>query len=90
MNATSMSALNPFKAALANGQRQIGFWLSMADAYLAEVSATAGFEWLLIDSIHCGHSQSPEKNLVLELALRDRKGKKQFVKGAQRYVPSRQ
>ncbi|WP_434113015.1 4-hydroxy-2-oxoheptanedioate aldolase [Paraburkholderia caffeinilytica] len=52
MNATSTSALNPFKAALANGQRQIGFWLSMADAYLAEVSATAGFEWLLIDGEH--------------------------------------
>lgn len=52
MNATSMSVLNPFKAALANGQRQIGFWLSMADAYLAEVSATAGFEWLLIDAEH--------------------------------------
>ncbi|SOE99238.1 2,4-dihydroxyhept-2-enedioate aldolase [Burkholderia sp. OK233] len=52
MNATSMSTLNPFKAALANGQRQIGFWLSMADAYLAEVSATAGFEWLLIDAEH--------------------------------------
>ncbi|WP_115779848.1 4-hydroxy-2-oxoheptanedioate aldolase [Paraburkholderia caffeinilytica] len=47
-----MSGLNPFKAALANGQRQIGFWLSMADAYLAEVSATAGFEWLLIDAEH--------------------------------------
>ena len=52
MNATSTSALNPFKTALANGQRQIGFWLSMADAYLAEVSATAGFEWLLIDGEH--------------------------------------
>ena len=52
MNATSTSALNPFKAALANGQKQIGFWLSMADAYLAEVSATAGFEWLLIDAEH--------------------------------------
>jgi 4-hydroxy-2-oxoheptanedioate aldolase len=52
MNATSTSALNPFKAALANGQRQIGFWVSMADAYLSEVSATAGFDWLLIDSEH--------------------------------------
>ncbi|KAA1011500.1 4-hydroxy-2-oxoheptanedioate aldolase [Paraburkholderia panacisoli] len=52
MNATSTPVLNPFKAALANGQRQIGFWLSMADAYLAEVSATAGFDWLLIDAEH--------------------------------------
>jgi len=52
MNATPTSVLNPFKTALANGQKQIGFWLSMADSYLAEVSATAGFEWLLIDAEH--------------------------------------
>jgi 4-hydroxy-2-oxoheptanedioate aldolase len=52
MNATSTSVLNPFKTALANSQKQIGFWLSMADSYLAEVSATAGFEWLLIDAEH--------------------------------------
>ncbi|MHB9835429.1 4-hydroxy-2-oxoheptanedioate aldolase [Paraburkholderia terrae] len=47
-----MSAPNPFKAALAARRKQIGFWLSMADAYLAEVSATAGFDWLLIDGEH--------------------------------------
>ncbi|CEJ16655.1 probable n terminus of 2, 4-dihydroxyhept-2-ene-1,7-dioic acid aldolase protein [Ralstonia solanacearum IPO1609] len=45
-------APNRFKAALAAGQRQIGFWLAMSDPYLAEVSATAGFDWLLIDSEH--------------------------------------
>lgn len=43
---------NAFKAALAARQPQIGFWLSMSDAYLAEVSATAGFDWLLIDGEH--------------------------------------
>lgn len=43
---------NPFKAALAAKQQQIGLWLSMADPYLAEVSATAGFDWLLIDGEH--------------------------------------
>lgn len=42
----------PMKTALANRQPQIGLWLSMADAYLAEVSATAGFDWLLIDGEH--------------------------------------
>ena len=47
-----MTAGNPFKAALARGQQQIGLWLSMADPYLAEVSATAGFDWLLIDGEH--------------------------------------
>jgi len=51
-NATQTSVLNPFKAALAAGEPRIGFWLSMADAYLAEVSATAGFHWLLIDNEH--------------------------------------
>jgi 4-hydroxy-2-oxoheptanedioate aldolase len=43
---------NSFKAALAAKQAQVGFWLSMADPYLAEVSATAGFDWLLIDGEH--------------------------------------
>ncbi|MES2946438.1 MAG: 4-hydroxy-2-oxoheptanedioate aldolase [Pseudomonadota bacterium] len=47
-----MPSGNPFKAALASGQQQIGLWLSMADPYLAEVSATAGFDWLLIDGEH--------------------------------------
>jgi 4-hydroxy-2-oxoheptanedioate aldolase len=47
-----MPANNPFKAALAAGTPRIGLWLSMADPYLAEVSATAGFHWLLIDGEH--------------------------------------
>jgi 4-hydroxy-2-oxoheptanedioate aldolase len=47
-----MTSGNPFKAALAARQAQVGLWLSMADPYLAEVSATAGFDWLLIDGEH--------------------------------------
>lgn len=47
-----MPANNPFKTALATRQPQIGLWLSMADPYLAEVSATADFDWLLIDGEH--------------------------------------
>jgi 4-hydroxy-2-oxoheptanedioate aldolase len=43
---------NSFKSALAGGRPQVGLWLSMADPYLAEVSATAGFDWLLIDGEH--------------------------------------
>lgn len=43
---------NPFKTALAQRRAQIGLWLSMADPYLAEVSATAGFDWLLVDGEH--------------------------------------
>jgi 4-hydroxy-2-oxoheptanedioate aldolase len=43
---------NPFKAALAANKPQVGLWLSMADPYLAETSATAGFDWVLIDGEH--------------------------------------
>ena len=43
---------NSFKSALSNQHAQIGFWLAMSDAYLAEVSASAGFDWLLIDGEH--------------------------------------
>jgi 4-hydroxy-2-oxoheptanedioate aldolase len=48
----AMTSGNSFKAALAASRAQIGLWLSMADPYLAEVSATAGFDWLLIDGEH--------------------------------------
>ena len=43
---------NPFKAALADGTPQIGCWLGLADPYIAEISAGAGFDWLLIDGEH--------------------------------------
>ena len=43
---------NPFKAALARGEKIIGLWLSMANPYTAEICATAGFQWLLIDGEH--------------------------------------
>ena len=44
--------LNPFKLALQNKQPQIGLWLSLADSYATEISAGAGFDWLLIDGEH--------------------------------------
>lgn len=47
-----MTSSNTFKQALSVQQPQIGLWVSMADPYLAEVSATAGFDWLLIDGEH--------------------------------------
>lgn len=43
---------NPFKSALRRGEKLIGLWLSMAQPYSAEVCATAGFQWLLIDGEH--------------------------------------
>jgi 4-hydroxy-2-oxoheptanedioate aldolase len=43
---------NPFKHALAAGQRQIGLWLSIASPYANEAVGDAGFDWLLIDMEH--------------------------------------
>lgn len=43
---------NTFKRALAAGRPQFGLWLGLADAYCAEISAGAGFDWLLIDGEH--------------------------------------
>ena len=49
---SAMHFANAFKQALAARRPQIGLWLSMAQAYSAEVCATAGFQWLLIDGEH--------------------------------------
>ncbi len=43
---------NPFKQAIAAPGAQIGLWLGLADPYAAELCATAGFDWLLIDGEH--------------------------------------
>jgi 4-hydroxy-2-oxoheptanedioate aldolase len=43
---------NLFRAALERGEAQVGLWLSLADPYTAEICATAGFHWMLIDGEH--------------------------------------
>lgn len=44
--------VNAFKRALQSGQPQIGLWMGMADAYVAELLATCGFDWICIDGEH--------------------------------------
>ncbi|MCY4228773.1 MAG: HpcH/HpaI aldolase/citrate lyase family protein [Gammaproteobacteria bacterium] len=43
---------NPLKAALVDNRVQFGYWLALANPYSAEVCATAGFDWLMIDGEH--------------------------------------
>jgi len=43
---------NKFKHALKERDPLIGLWLGLADSYAAEVCATSGFDWLLIDGEH--------------------------------------
>ncbi|HWJ34495.1 MAG TPA: 4-hydroxy-2-oxoheptanedioate aldolase [Steroidobacteraceae bacterium] len=44
--------VNSFKRALQKGQTQIGLWVGLADSYVAELLATTGFDWLMIDAEH--------------------------------------
>lgn len=43
---------NSLKHRLAAGEVLHGCWLGMADPYIAEIAATCGFDWLLIDGEH--------------------------------------
>jgi 4-hydroxy-2-oxoheptanedioate aldolase len=43
---------NVFKRALREGKPQIGLWVGLADAYVAELLATVGFDCLVIDAEH--------------------------------------
>lgn len=43
---------NTFKQALTKLPPQFGLWLGLADPSSAEICATAGFDWLLIDGEH--------------------------------------
>lgn len=43
---------NHFKAALAEGRQQIGMWCTIPGASYAEMLATCGYDWLLIDTEH--------------------------------------
>ena len=43
---------NPLKKSLANQETVYGVWFAMADAYAAEIAASAGFDWVLIDGEH--------------------------------------
>lgn len=43
---------NDFKRKLIAGELQFGLWAALADPYVTEVLATAGFDWLLIDNEH--------------------------------------
>jgi 4-hydroxy-2-oxoheptanedioate aldolase len=44
--------INVFKQALRRGEVQIGLWMGLADAYVAELLASVGFDCIVIDAEH--------------------------------------
>ena len=47
---------NNFKHAIRAGRPQIGLWVSLANAYSAELVAGSGFDWLVLDGEHSPNS----------------------------------
>lgn len=45
-------AANPFTHAIAAGEKQLGLWISLCSAFVAEVTAPAGYDWALLDMEH--------------------------------------
>jgi 4-hydroxy-2-oxoheptanedioate aldolase len=43
---------NLFKAALIDGEPQIGLWSALCSNIAAEIVAGSGFDWILVDTEH--------------------------------------
>lgn len=59
---------NSFKQALAEKRPQIGLWLSLGEAYTAEVCATAGYDWVLVDGEHAPNDVRSLRDILQALA----------------------
>lgn len=55
---------NHFKNAVLQGQKQIGFWLTLDSPTAAEICAGAGFDWVVIDA---EHGFSNERSILAQL-----------------------
>ena len=62
---------NLLKQRLQEGQALFGIWLGLADPSAAEIAATAGFDWLLIDR---EHAPNDIRSLSAQLAVIEGKG----------------
>ena len=45
-------APNPFTAAIRDGRKQLGLWVSLGSNFAAEVVRSSGFDWVLLDMEH--------------------------------------
>lgn len=60
--------INHFKRALKTGQPQFGLWLGLPDSICAEIGASAGFDWVLIDSEHAPYTMRDIHNSLQAVA----------------------
>lgn len=69
--------VNTLKHQLQAGETLIGCWLGLAEPYLAEISATAGFDWLLIDG---EHAPNDIRSMAAQLAVLEASGASSVVR----------
>ena len=62
---------NSFKQALADGQRQIGCWMSFAEPAVAEIMGTCGFDWLVVDGEHAPNDIRSIRDQLMALEASD-------------------
>ena len=43
---------NPFTQAIKNGEKQIGLWVGYGNNFAAEIIASAGYDWVVVDMEH--------------------------------------
>lgn len=60
--------INRLKQRLAAGETLYGCWVGMADPYAAEMAASCGFDWLLIDG---EHAPNDLRSTLAQLAIVD-------------------
>lgn len=59
---------NEFKKSLADAGSKYGLWLGLPDTICAEICATAGFDWLLVDGEHAPYSVRDIQNHLQAIA----------------------
>ena len=65
---------NAFKAALKSGEPQIGLWVGLANGYTAEMVASIGYDWLLLDGEHAPNNVSTLLNQLQAISPYEREG----------------
>lgn len=59
---------NPFKRSLQSREPTYGLWMGLPDTICAEIGASAGFDWLLIDAEHAPFSVRDVQNHLQTIA----------------------
>ena len=61
-------SINYFKQTLKGDQPQYGLWMGLPDTICAEIGASAGFDWVLIDAEHAPYSVRDVHNHLQAIA----------------------